>query len=86
MRKDYFGILDYDKIKFFLCSKAKTERGIKFCGDLKPSYKIDCVKKNLSETSEAVSLITKKPDEQFIEYTFKCYEKKKEVPVTQSLE
>ena len=60
MRKDYFGILDYDKIKFFLCSKAKTERGIKFCGDLKPSYKIDCVKKNLSETSEAVSLITKK--------------------------
>lgn len=33
-----------------------------------------------------VSLITKKPDEQFIEETFKCYEKKNEVPITQSLE
>lgn len=33
-----------------------------------------------------VSLLTKKPDEKFVEDTFSCYEKKNQVPVWQSLE
>ena len=62
MGKNNLSALEYDKIKSFLEIKAKTEMGKWFCKKLKPSEKIECVKKMLLETTEAIKLTTQKND------------------------
>lgn len=60
MGKNNLSALEYDRIKFFLGIKAKTEIGKWFCEKLKPSKKIECVKQMLLETREAIKLIAQK--------------------------